>query len=51
MTTKNLITIAVGKQKADLVLKNATLVNVCTGELYETDIAIAHGLIVGLGSY
>jgi adenine deaminase len=51
MTTKNLIDIALGKQKADLVLKNANLVNVCSGEIYETDIAIARGLIVGLGSY
>ena len=51
MTTKNLIDIASGKQKADLVLKNANLVNVCSGEIYETDIAIARGLIVGLGKY
>ncbi|NMX21458.1 adenine deaminase [ANME-1 cluster archaeon GoMg4] len=51
MNTKNLIDIALGKQKADLVLKNANLVNVCSGEIYETDIAIAHGLIVGLGKY
>ena len=51
MNTKNLIDVALGKQKADLVLKNANLVNVCSGEIYETDIAIARGLIVGLGKY
>ena len=51
MNTKNLIDIALGKQRADLVLKNANLVNVCSGEIYETDIAIARGLIVGLGRY
>ena len=51
MNTKNLVDIALGKQKADLVLKNANLVNVCSGEIYETDIAIARGLIAGLGSY
>ena len=48
---KDLIDIALGKQKADLVLKNANLVNVCSGEIYETDIAIAKGIIVGLGRY
>ena len=51
MTSKDLVDIALGKQKADLVLKNANLVNVCSGEIYETDIAIARGLIVGLGNY
>ncbi|MEA2076255.1 MAG: adenine deaminase [Euryarchaeota archaeon] len=51
MKTKDLVNVALGKQKADLVLKNANLVNVCTGEVYETDIAIARDLIVGLGSY
>jgi len=47
----NLVDIALGEQKADLVLKNVNLVNVCSGEIYETDIAIAHGLIAGLGRY
>ena len=51
MKTKNLLDTALGKQKSDLVLKNANLVNVYSGEIYETDIAIAHGLIVGLGKY
>ncbi len=48
---KELVDIALGKEKADLVLKNANLVNVCSGEIYETDIAIARGLVVGLGRY
>jgi adenine deaminase len=51
MRTKNLVDIALGKEKADVVLKHTNLVNVCSGELYETDIAIARGLIVGLGRY
>ncbi|RCV63731.1 adenine deaminase [Methanophagales archaeon] len=46
-----LVDIALGEQKADLVLKNVNLVNVYSGEIYETDIAIAHGLIAGLGRY
>lgn len=48
---KDLVEIALGKEKADVVLKHTNLVNVCSGELYETDIAIARGLIVGLGRY
>lgn len=51
MNTKNLIDFASGKEKSDLVLKNANLVNVCSGEIYETDIAISRGLIAGLGRY
>ena len=46
-----LVDIALGNKKADLVLKNVNLVNVCSGEIYETDIAIAHDLIAGLGRY
>ena len=48
---KDSINIALGKQKPDLVLKNANLVNVCSGEIYETDIAIAKGIVAGLGRY
>ena len=51
MRAKDLVDIALGKEKADVVLKNTNLMNVCSGELYETDIAIARGLIVGLGRY
>ena len=47
----DLVDIALGNKKADLVLKNVNLVNVCSGEIYETDIAIAHDLIAGLGRY
>lgn len=37
------INVAKGTEKADLVLKNAKLVNVLSEEIYETDIAIAGG--------
>ncbi len=41
-----------GKQiPADLVIKHGTIVNVFTGELMEGDIAIADGIIAGIGSY
>jgi adenine deaminase len=43
------IQIARGQLPADLVLRNATLVNVCSGECYSADVAIADGLVVGVG--
>lgn len=42
------IQIARGQLPADLVLRNATLVNVCSGECYPADVAIADGLVVGV---
>ncbi len=48
---QQIIDVAAGRKKADLVLKNATYVNVFTGELDTEDIAVCHGLIVGLGQY
>lgn len=49
MITK-FINIAKGENKADLVLKNANLINVLSEEIYMTDIAVADGFIVGLGT-
>ncbi len=40
-----------GKQKADLVFKNAGIVNVFTEELEQGDVAVCDGIIVGIGSY
>lgn len=40
-----------GLEKAELVLKNARIVNVFTREILEGDIAISDGMIVGIGSY
>jgi adenine deaminase len=37
--------------KPTLVLKNAKLINVFSGEIYSTDIAVDRGRIVGIGSY
>lgn len=48
---QRIIDVAAGRKKADLVLKNATYVNVFSGELEQDDIAVCEGLIVGLGSY
>ena len=45
------IAVAAGREPADLVLKNATYVNVFSNELCHGDIAVAEGLIVGMGTY
>ncbi len=48
---KHRIAAARGLEKADLVLKGGSLVNVFSGEIYETDIAVVDGRIAGLGGY
>ena len=48
---QRIIDVAAGREKADLVLKNATYVDVFSGELATDDIAVCEGLIVGLGTY
>lgn len=45
------VAVAAGRAPADLVLKNADIVNVFTEEIYTADIAIADGVIAGIGSY
>lgn len=46
-----LINTASGRKPADLVLKNARIVNVFTGEILSGDIALAGGRIAGIGEY
>ena len=48
---QRIIAAAAGREPADLVLKDATFVNVFSNELSTMDIAVAEGLIVGMGSY
>ena len=48
---RRIINAAAGREKADLVLKNATYVNVFANQLCTADIAVAEGLIVGMGQY
>ena len=45
------IAAALGQERAELVLKNGSYVNVFTGEVEKGDIAIADGKIVGIGTY
>ncbi|MFQ5611255.1 MAG: adenine deaminase [Anaerolineae bacterium] len=51
MELAEIIKIARGDEPADLVLRNAKIVNVFTGEILENHIAIAHSRIVGIGDY
>ncbi|MCR4620570.1 MAG: adenine deaminase [Clostridiales bacterium] len=45
------VDVAAGRQKADLVLKNACYLNVFSNEFCRGDIAVAEGLVVGMGEY
>jgi adenine deaminase len=45
-----LIEAARGDKTVDLVLRNVQLINVFSGEIYPTDVAINSGVIVGIGS-
>ena len=47
----HVIDVAAGRAPADLGLKNATYGNVFSNELCHGDIAVAEGLIVGMGEY
>ena len=48
---QHMVRVAMGQEKADVVLKNATYVNVFSNELCTGDIAVAEGLVVGMGEY
>ncbi|MFT8323622.1 MAG: adenine deaminase [Bacillus sp. (in: firmicutes)] len=50
-TYKKSIRVAAKTEKAELVIKNAKIVNVFTAELMEGNIAIADGVIAGIGDY
>lgn len=49
MALKRLISVARGKEPADLVLNNARVVDLVSGDIYPTGIAVAGGLIASLG--
>lgn len=48
---QRIIAAAAGREKADLVLKNAKYLNVFSNEFLSGDIAVANGLIAGVGKY
>lgn len=46
-----IIKVARGEEEAELLLKNARLVNVLSGEIHPADVAIAETQVVGIGAY
>lgn len=48
---KKRIDVAVGRIPADVVIRNAKVVDVCGGKILEGDIAVCDGIIAGVGSY
>ena len=48
---QHIVDVAAGRKPADLVLKNAAYLNVFANELNLGDIAVAEGLVVGIGDY
>ncbi|MBI3814055.1 MAG: adenine deaminase [Nitrospinae bacterium] len=50
-TLEQRIKVAKGEERADLLIKNARVVNVFSGEIIETDVAVFQGMIAGFGRY
>lgn len=49
--TERLIDVAMGRRKAELVIKNANIYNVFTGAFTPGDVAVDHGWIAAVGKY
>ena len=49
MSQEKIINVARGLEKAELVIKNANIINVLSEEIHMADIAIENGFIVGIG--
>ena len=45
---KRRISLAKGKDEVNLIIKNARIINVFSGVIYQTDVAIANGIFVGV---
>ncbi|EKE03569.1 MAG: hypothetical protein ACD_20C00183G0007 [uncultured bacterium] len=50
MELRKIIRAAKGQEQADLVIKNAKIINVFSGDIHKNDIAIADGRIVSIGN-
>src|SRR6266571_2735741 len=48
---QNKLSIARGERPAESLFKNANLVNVLSGEIYHTHVAVDDGRVIGLGEY
>ncbi len=51
MDKKKLLAVARGEKLADLVIKNAKIINVFTKDIDNGDLAVCDGYIVGIGDY
>jgi len=51
LSNKDLLPIALGKEKADLVFKNGKIIDVFNEKVIEEDLAISNGVIIGFGKY
>lgn len=40
-----------GDEPADVVFRNARIVNVLSGEIHDGDVAVSNGMVVGIGAY
>ena len=43
--------VALGNEPADILIVNGKVVDVLTGEIYDANVAIAEGVIAGVGDY
>ena len=50
-TWRRRLSVALGNEPADLVLAGGTIVDVLAGDTYVADVAIADGIIAGIGQY
>ena len=46
---KRRIALATGQKKPDFVVRNASIINVLSGDIHNSDVAIADGIFVGFG--
>lgn len=51
MSRANIIQAALGKKRADLVLKNGKIIDVLNHGIIEGNVAIKDGIIIGIGNY
>ena len=51
MKIRDIVPVALGKEPADVILKNGRIVNIFTGEIEKADIALYRKRIAGIGEY
>jgi len=51
VSLKEMIEASLGKTKLDLLIRNANVINVFTGDIEKKDVGIFKGLIIGFGDY